>query len=101
MGMGAGTWVNLGFVRKDLEVFGLGYRLAWVHTLNGSNINGGDTNHLVHSATVRGAVPIVGRWGLGADAMGYLRNSYFDQIGFDDVEQKVGVIRVYGWLRTF
>jgi hypothetical protein len=101
MGAGAGTWLNLGVVRNGLEVFGLGYRLAWVHTLNGSNVNGGDTNHLVQSAIVRGAVPIVGRWGVGADAMGYLRDSYFEQIGFDDVEQKVGVVRVFGWFRTF
>jgi hypothetical protein len=101
MGAGAGAWLGLGLVRKDQELLGVEYRLAWVHTLNGSNINGGDTNHLVQSGLVRAAVPVFRRWGLGADARGWLRDSYFSQVGFGDINQKVGIVRVYGWLRTF
>lgn len=101
MGTGAGAWLNVSLARKDLELITVGYRLAWVHTLNGSNSNGGDSNHLIQTARVRAAVPIIGRWGVGADAVGWLRNSYFDQENFLDIEQRVGRLRLYGWFRTF
>jgi len=101
IGAGAGAWLNVALERNETELIAVGYRLAWVHTLNGSNTNGGDTNHLIQTAHVRAAVPIVGRWGVGADAVGWLRNSYFQQAGFLDIEQRVGRLRVYGWFRTF
>lgn len=101
MGIGAGSWLNLGLVRGDHELLGVGYRVAWIHTLNGSNTNGGDSNHIVQTAYVRGALPVFGRLGVGADATGWKRNSTFNLPGFADVEQRIGELRLYGWLRTF
>ena len=101
MGAGAGAWINLDLVSRELAVVGLGYRLAWVHTLNGSNLNGGDTNHLVQTLHARGALPLFGGWGIGADGVAWLRNSYFSQVGLLDIDQRVGRLRLYGWFRTF
>lgn len=101
MGAGAGAWLNLALTRRGQDLLGIGYRLAWIHTLNGSNTNGGDTNHLVHTVHARGALPLFGRWGVGADAVGWLRDSYFEQAGFQDIRQRVGRVRLDGWLRTF
>ncbi len=71
-----------------------------MHTLNGSNVNGGDSNHLLQWGGIQGVLPL-GRWGIGADVYAWVRRSYFSAEEFGDVKQNVGQLRFYGVYQTF
>ena len=100
MGTGAGTWFRFGLAHSGRQIASLTYRLTWVHTLNGSNVNGGDSNHLLHWGGIQGVLPL-GRWGIGADVYAYVRRSYFSAEEFGNVKQDVGQLRFYGVYQTF
>ena len=87
-GPGAGVRVGGNLTIKGTRVVEAAYWLNWIHTLNG-----GDGDHLVHIAALRVGVPISGTFGLAADWMLFLRNSFFTD--FTNVTQRVPQFRAY------
>ncbi len=87
-GPGAGARLEGLISVNGTQVIYLGYQINWIHTLNG-----GAGNHFVHLAALRAGVPIRGTFGLGVDAIVFLRNSFFTQ--FTDVTQRVPQLRLY------
>ena len=99
-GIGPGAWARVGFTHSGRQVAGLFYRFAFNQTLNGSTGNGGNTHHTISFGGFQGVFPI-GRWGVGADVIAYVRRSSFEDIGFEDIEQDVGQVRFYGVFQSF
>ena len=99
-GMGPGAWVKFGFAHKGRTVAGFVYRFTYNEVLNGSDVNGGDTHHTIQWGGFQGVFPI-GRWGVGADVLAYVRRSYFEAIGFQNIKQNVGQVRFYGVFQSF
>jgi hypothetical protein len=99
-GMGPGAWVRFGFRHRGRPVATFQYRFALNEVLNGSNVNGGDTNHTIQWGGFEGVFPI-GRWGVGADVVAFVRRSNFEDIGFEDIKQNVGRVRFYGVFQSF
>ena len=87
-GPGAGLRASGNLTVKGTRVAEALYWLNWIHTLNGA-----EGNHLVHIAALRVGVPIAGTFGLGADWVLFLRNSYFTN--FTNVTQRVPQFRAY------
>jgi len=77
------------------RLFDAAYRVTWLNTLNGSNANGEDANHVIQSATVRTLIPVSGAWGVGVDGSVFLRNSYFSQVDFEKISSRTPELRVY------
>ncbi len=92
--------VRFGFSHKGRQVARFFYRFTLNEVMNGSAVNGGDTHHTIQWGGFQGVFPI-GRWGVGADVMAYVRRSSFEDIGFEDVTQKVGEVRFYGVFQSF
>jgi hypothetical protein len=63
-------------------------------------VNGADTYHTIQWGGFQGVFPI-GRWGVGADVIAYVRRSFFDDVGFEDIKQNVGQVRFYGVFQSF
>ncbi len=99
-GMGPGAWARFGFSHRGRRVAGLFYRFTLSETLNGSAVNGGNTYHTVQWGGFQGVFPI-GRWGVGADVIAYVRRSFFEDVGFEDIKQNVGQVRFYGVFQSF
>jgi hypothetical protein len=99
-GIGPGAWLNFGFTHSGRRVANFLYRFTYSSTLNGSNVNGADTYHTIQWGGFQGVFPI-GRWGVGADVIAYVRRSFFDDVGFEDIKQNVGQVRFYGVFQSF
>ncbi|MEJ2337827.1 MAG: DUF3943 domain-containing protein [Gemmatimonadales bacterium] len=99
-GMGPGAWVKFGFTNKGRRVAGFVYRFTYNEVLNGSDANGGDTHHTIQWGGFQGVFPI-GRWGVGADVLAYVRRSYYEAIGLQNIKQNVGQVRFYGVFQSF
>ena len=87
-GPGAGARLEGIITVRGTQVLYLGYQVNWIHTLNG-----GEGDHVVHLAAIRAGVPIKGTFGLGGDAIVFLRNSFYTH--FVDVTQRVPQLRFY------
>ncbi len=94
-GPGFGSWFNFYWLRDEYRVVDLGYRINWLHTLNGSNVGGQDTDHIVQQFNLRLAWPFTSTWGLGAESTIFLRKSYFEEDDFDDVEQRNPELKIF------
>jgi hypothetical protein len=99
-GLGPGAWLNFGFAHSGRQVATFQYRFAFSETLNGSNANGGETHHTIQLGGFQGVFPI-GRWGVGADVSAYVRRSFFEDEGFENIKQNVGQVRFYGVFQSF
>ncbi len=99
-GPGFGSWFNFYWLRDEFRVVDLGYRINWLHTLNGSNVGGQDTDHIVQQFNLKLQWPLTDLWGLGAEGSIFLRNSYFDEEDFGDVRQRNPELKVYGTWRV-
>ena len=99
-GMGPGAWARFGLTYRGRRIATLFYRFTYNEVLNGSDVNGGDTHHVVQWGGLQAVFPI-GRWGVGADALAYVRRSYYEAIGLEDVTQNVGELRFYGVFQSF
>jgi len=93
-GPGLGGRVNVNLARKGRQVFNAFYWLQWIDTQNGSNLNGTDAYHIVQLIGAQLDIPLTSKFGIGADAYLFLRNSYFEL--FDDTSQRVPQLRLYG-----
>jgi hypothetical protein len=84
------------------QIAALHYRMQWIHTLNGSVVNfedgsgSSDADHIIQTLALRGRVPISSTFGIGADAVFYVRDSFFTFELFDDIQQRVPQVRLYG-----
>lgn len=99
-GMGPGAWLRFGFSHKGKPVANFNYRIAFSETINGSDVNGANTHHTIQFGGFNGVFPI-GRWGVGADVTAYVRRSYFEEAGFQDIKQNVGQLRFFGVYQSF
>lgn len=99
-GMGPGAWVRFGFTHKRRAVASFVYRFTFSETLNGSAVNGAETHHTIQWGGFEGIFPI-GRWGVGADVVAFVRRSFFEEAGFEDIKQNVGRVRFFGVFQSF
>jgi len=99
-GMGPGIWARFGFSHRGRQVANFLYRFTFSETINGSATNGADTHHTIQWGGFQGVFPI-GRWGVGADILVYVRRSFFEDAGFQDIKQNVGQVRFYGVFQSF
>lgn len=89
-GSGLGTRATVMFARDGYRWLEANYRLQYLNTLNGSNRNGRDADHLLQMLGLRAFIPLgIGRWGVGAEYQLFLRDSYFDFENFGEVHQRV------------
>jgi hypothetical protein len=95
-GSGLGSWLQFRVLRDEYRIVDLSYRVNWLRTLNGSNIGGKNTDHLIQNATVRLGWPVGDSWGIAAEWSVFLRNSYFQEPEFNNVVQRNPALRVLG-----
>jgi hypothetical protein len=93
-GPGVGGRIQANLAHKGRQVFSAFYWYQWLDTQNGSNLNGSDAYHIVQLIGLRGMVPIGSKFGVGADAYLFLRDSHFEL--FDNTSQRVPQVRLYG-----
>ena len=98
-GVGVDSQVDLVVSAQTLLTFN--YRFQWIHVSNGSIYSkgvsslGSDANHYVQYGLARLFVPIVGKFGLGADGFVFLRKSRYSEPGFEDIDQRNPRLRVF------
>ena len=93
-GSGLGSWLNFYVLRDEYRIIDLSYRFNWLHTLNGTNIGGKNTDHLIQQLTAKIKWPVSDHWGLGAEGTIFLRKSYFEEEAFGDVTQRNPELRL-------
>ena len=98
--MGPGICARFGYSHRGRQVANFLYRFTFSETINGSATNGADTHHTIQWGGFQGVFPI-GRWGVGADILVYVRRSFFEDAGFQDIKQNVGQVRFYGVFQSF
>ena len=88
-GSGGGVRGGVQFLRDGYRWIEASYRIQYLNTLNGSNANGEDADHIIQKLRARAMIPLgVGRWGAGAEYELHLRDSFFSVEGVDDVRQR-------------
>jgi len=95
-GSGFGSWLQFQVVRDEYQIVDLSYRINWIRTLNGTNVGGQNTDHIIQQATLRLGWPLSDTWGVAVESSVFLRNSYFEEDFFDDVRQRNPELRVLG-----
>ena len=98
-GPGVGGRIGANLAYKGREVLSAFYWYQWLDTQNGSNINGSDASHSVQLIGLRGVVPVSSKFGIGADAYLFLRDSNFEF--FEDQSQRVPQLRIYATWDTW
>ena len=93
-GSGLGSWLNFYVLRDEYRIIDLSYRFNWLRTLNGTNIGGNNTDHLIQQATLKLKWPVTDDWGVGAEGTIFLRKSYFQEESFGDVTQRNPELRI-------
>ena len=88
LGPGAGARVGASLVRHGREWLRLDGRLAWIHSIHGS-----DGNHLASFLRVGAAVPVLGPVGVGGDLALAVRHSSYPDL--PAVTQRVPQFRAY------
>ena len=78
-GSGPGVGLETEFLRDGRRLLMASYRLRYLPTLNGSNLEGQGSDHLLQTLRVRGILPLARTGlGLGADYELFDRQSHFD-----------------------
>jgi hypothetical protein len=76
-GSGGGPAIGVGLLWKGRDVLALRYRLTYLYTLNGSVQEGDEAWHWIHIAYAKAMFPIGRKFGIGADAGVFQRDSYY------------------------
>jgi hypothetical protein len=98
-GVGADTQANL--VVKDQTLLTFTYRFQWISVANGSIYSkgvsslGSNANHYVQYGLARFFIPVVGKFGLGADGFIFSRKSRYSEPGFENIDQRNPRLRVF------
>ena len=95
-GSGLGSWLQFRVVRDGYQIVDLGYRVNWLHTLNGTNVGGQDTDHIIQQANARLGWPLGSSWGVAVEGSVFLRNSYYEEPEFEDIRQRNPELRIMG-----
>ena len=102
-GPGAGGKLGITLVRKNQRVLDVSYRATWMKAVNGAVLTAEDgtvedqASHFLQAFYVRTRIPVHNNFSLGADFLGYLRNTDFSDERFaDDLFQRVREFRVFG-----
>jgi hypothetical protein len=102
-GPGAGGSLAVTVVRKNQRVLDVGYRYTWMKASNGAvhtTEDGTVEDHASHHLQffyARARIPVHNNFSLGADYLGYLRNTEFKDPRFaDDLFQRVREFRIFG-----
>jgi Domain of unknown function (DUF3943) len=89
-GTGPGARVGFQFLRDGNRFVEAAYRVQYLHTLNGSNLNGGNAKHFIQMARLRALVPYYWHsFGLGAEGEWFVRDSYFASDMFSRIRERV------------
>jgi hypothetical protein len=89
-GTGLGGRVGFQFLRDGYRWIDGSYRIQHLYTLNGSNFNGRDSNHIVQMLRLRAVFPLgYRRFGAGAEYELFVRDSFFESEQFGKIEQRV------------
>jgi hypothetical protein len=89
-GTGLGARLGFQFLRDGYRWIDGSYRIQHLYTLNGSNFNGRDSNHIVQMLRLRAVFPLgYKRFGAGAEYELFLRDSSFESDQFGKIEQRV------------
>jgi hypothetical protein len=103
-GMGAHVLANVLVSGRPMLTFH--YRFNWISVANGSIYSqgksslGSNANHYVQYGFARCFIPIVGKFGLGADGFVFLRKSRYSAPGFQNIDQRNPRLRVFLALNT-
>ena len=103
-GMGFGLVANL--LKSGRPFVTLNYRFQWINVANGSVYSqgqsgvGSNANHYIQHGFVRVFIPIIKKFGLGADGFVFLRKSRYSAPGFQDIDQRNPRLRVFFALNT-
>jgi len=98
-GSGFGTWWRFSVLRDQYRIVELSYRFNWMRTLNGTNVGGQNTDHLIQQFSAKFKWPLTDTWGLGAESTIFLRRSYFQEADFGNVKQRNPEVRIQAsWL---
>ena len=98
-GMGVGVVANL--LKSGRPFVTAQYRFQWINVANGSVYSqgqsglGSNANHYVQYGFLRAFVPVVGKFGLGADAFVFSRKSRYSAPGFQDIDQRNPRLRFF------
>ncbi len=95
-GSGLGSWLQFRVVRDGYQIVDLGYRVNWLHTLNGTNVGGQDTDHIIQQANARLGWPLGSSWGVAVEGSVFLRNSYYEEPEFEDIRQRNPELKIFG-----
>jgi len=102
-GPGVGGKLNFTLIRKNQRVLDVAYRVNWMTAVNGAVITTEDgtvedqASHFLQFFYVRTRIPVHNNFSLGADYLGYLRNTDFSDEDFaDDFFQRVREFRIFG-----
>lgn len=99
-GSGMGSWLGISYQVNQFRVFDLSYRVNWMRTLNGTNVGGQNTDHIIQQASLTIGWPITDSWAISVRSDVFKRNSYFEEEDFDDVVQRVPELRIFGTWRA-
>jgi hypothetical protein len=98
-GLGFDSVANV--VVKDQTLLTFTYRFQWISVSNGSVYSrgqsslGSDANHYVQYGSARFFIPIIRKFGLGADGFVFLRKSRYSDPAFEDINQRTPRLRVF------
>lgn len=105
-GPGLGAHVLANLLVSGRPMVTAHYRFQWISVTNGSIYTqgksslGSDANHYVQYGFLRGFIPIIGKFGLGADAYVFLRKSRYSAPGFHNIDQRNTRLRIFLALNT-
>jgi hypothetical protein len=88
-GVGAGVSLAARLLHRRRTAVEIGYRGAWLHTIDGVN-----DSHVVQFWGARVALPLMGRFGLGAEGKLFLRQSQGGSL--PGASQRSPQLRLYG-----
>ena len=88
-GVGAGALLKARLLHRRRSLVEVGYKGVWLHTIDGVN-----DSHTLQFWTARVALPLVGRFGLGADGVLFLRES--QGASLPGGSQRSPQLRLYG-----
>jgi len=89
-GTGPGGRVGFQYLRDGNRFIDASYRVQYLHTLNGSNVNGGDASHFIQMARLRALVPYYWHsFGVGAEGEWFVRDSFFASDEFSRIRERV------------
>lgn len=101
-GVGPGGRIAVSLTRDGDDWMGGSYRMVYLETLNGSNVAGSRSFHLVHILAASARHEVVRGWGVGVDFDLFVQDSRYGFVGFEDEFRRRSEARLHlFWRPTF